>query len=521
MESQVSVAKGATSLYAANVVVLLANTLYFLVLTNVLRSTLDVGIITALNIMIWLLVTVCILAQPITVQSPIPAPLAVLKFLPELMAKNARSGASKVFRTSLVFAAATGGAIAAVLIVYPGIVIPLIGGAAVLPNYVQLSAVDVLVLSLGQVCIGALIALGDMKRATLYIIMWSIARYALASLFLVRYALVGALLGWIAGDAILLALALQRSTHILHVGGGKSRFSLVDLSRYSLYTLLSALIGFAINQADKVFTLAQQGLPELAIYNVAIVAASFTGFAPYALLTVMLPALSGLYASNKKRQMRDMIRAYTRYVSIAVIPIAIGFASVTEVALRIFGPEYVGGLVPSVIVSVATGLTAIGAVYAGLLLAVGELKWYTVANVLGLASLVGVAYLLTPILGLTGPALGRASLMVSAALVYAVATQRIGFLELDVKAFLSAAGSSAVMGGIVFFALSFFHTFLARIAMLPVLVVVGVLIYLGSLRGLHLLTKGDVEFVRDIVPARFRSLLPKVARLVGVSIKGK
>ena len=98
LETQASVAKGATSLYVANVVVLVANTLYFLVLTNFLHSTLDVGIVTALNIMIWLLVTVCIFAQPITVQSPVPAPLAVLKFLPELIAKNARTGAAKLFR---------------------------------------------------------------------------------------------------------------------------------------------------------------------------------------------------------------------------------------------------------------------------------------------------------------------------------------------------------------------------------------------------------------------------------------
>jgi hypothetical protein len=91
LESQTKVARGATSLYIANVVVLVANTLYFLVLTNFLRSTKDVGIVTALNITIWLLVTVCILAQPVTVQSPIPAPLAVLKFLPALLTKNARN----------------------------------------------------------------------------------------------------------------------------------------------------------------------------------------------------------------------------------------------------------------------------------------------------------------------------------------------------------------------------------------------------------------------------------------------
>jgi O-antigen/teichoic acid export membrane protein len=516
LETQASVAKGATSLYVANVVVLLANTLYFLVLTNILRSTLDVGIVTALNITIWFLVTVCVLAQPVTVQSPIPAPLAVLKFVPELLARGARTDASRVLRLSLGLAAIVGAAMGAILVAFPALLIPLIGGQAILPDFVRLSAIDVLVLSLGQICIGALVALGDLKSASVYIISWSIARYALASILLIPYSIVGVLLGWIIGDSALLFIALKKSTAEVRGGLGSRDFSVMNLWRYSLYTLLSALIGFAVTQADKVFTLARQGLPELAIYNVAIVAASFTGFAPYALLTVLLPALSALHSKGRIEKMHDMIRDYTRYVSIVVLPIAIGFASVTEVALRIFGPAYVSGLIPSMIVSVATGLTAIGAVYAGALLALGELRWYTAANLLGLGGLFAVSALFTGSLGIIGPALGRATLMAVAALVYAAAMRKSGFLELDLRAFLSAVGSSALMGIIVFAAMSTAHSFFLKLALLPVLIFAGAIIYLGSLRLLRLLTASDIEFARGIVPPRFHPILLKIASLLGV-----
>ncbi|MGA2971431.1 MAG: lipopolysaccharide biosynthesis protein [Candidatus Bathyarchaeia archaeon] len=521
METQASVAKGATSLYAANVVILVANTLYFLVLTNLLHSTLGVGIVTALNIMIWLLVTVSILAQPIAQQSPVPAPLAVLKFIPELLTKKARSGASKLFRASLAFTLTIGGVIMGILLATPGLVIPFIGGQAVLPLYVQLSGIDILVLSLGQVCIGALVAMGNMRSATAYLILWGVIRYALASLLLVAFAISGVLIGWILGDALLLVFALQKSITSLRTGAGRSRFSFPDLVRYSLYTLLSALIGFAVNQADKIFTLARQGLPELAIYNVAIVAASFAGFAPYVLLIVLLPALSALHAAKRTRQMHEMIRAYTRYVSIVVLPIAFGFASIMEVALRIFGPEYLNGLIPSVIVSVATGLTSVGAVYAGALLAVGKLKWFTGANAIGLVGLIIVSYFLTPIFGLGGPALGRATLMALVAVVYGVALLRSGLFEFDVRAFLSATVASTVMGVVIFFALTLAHSFLLQLAMLPIVVVAGTLIYLGSLRALRLLTVRDLEFVRDLTPTRLQVLLPAVAKFVGLRWKEK
>ncbi len=521
METQASVAKGATSLYIANIVVLVSNTLYFLVLTNFLKSTLSVGILTALNIMIWLLVTVSILAQPIAVQSPIPAPLSLLKFIPELITKKARSGAGQLYLTSLGFTALIGGAIAMVLVTSPDPIIPLIGGQAVAARYVQLSGVDVLVLSLGQVCVGALIALGDMRSATAYLIMWSIARYGLASILLLAYSITGVLVGWILGDAIFLIIALQKSFRALSGGRGKRDFSLSELTRYSLYTLVSALIGFAINQADKIFTLARQGLPELAIYNVAIVAASFAGFAPYALLTVLLPALSSLHAAKRTEQMHNMINDYTRYVSLIVIPIAIGFASITEVALRIFGPEYVNGLVPSVIVSVATGITAVGAVYAAALLAIGELRWFTIANAIGLGGLLVTSYLLTPLVGLAGPAFGRATLMILVALAYGLALSRRGFFGIDLKAFFSAAGGSAVMGIVVFFVLSLSHSFIIKLAMLPVMVAVGGVIYLGSLRSVHLLTEHDIEFIRDLTPRGLQRFLPAAAKLAGVRWKAK
>ena len=520
VHSRVAVARGATSLYIANVVVLVANTLYFLILTNVLRSTLNVGIVTALNLMIWFLVTVCLLAQPVTMQSPIPAPLAVLKFVPELIARRTRSGAARVFMLSFGIAAAIGLGIGAVLIGFPYVVAPLLGGTAVLPMFIQLAAVDVILLSLDQVCFASLIAVGEMRRATIYIIVWSAARYVLASVFLFHYAITGVLVGWIMGDGVLLAIAFRNSIGIFGDSHGGTEFSMAEFAKYSSITFVSALIGYAINQADKLFTLAQQGLPQLAIYNVAIVAASFSGMAPYALTTVLLPALSSLHAANEVQEIRQLVRHYSRYVAIIVIPVAFGFASITDVALRIFGPAYVSGLVPSVIVSLTTGLTAVGAVYAAVLLALGELKWYTSANVVGLASLAVVAYVATPVFGLSGPALGRASLMVLAALVYGYAVLRSGLFELDVKAFVCAVSSSFVMGAVVFLGLSAFHTFLVKLVMTPAFVVVGVLVYLGCLRALRLLQKDDLEFIRDMAPEKLHSLVEIVARIVGVSSTG-
>jgi hypothetical protein len=109
--------------------------------------------------------------------------------------------------------------------------------------------------------------------------------------------------------------------------------------------------------------------------------------------------------------------------------------------------------------------------------------------------------------------------MIVAAVVYGVAIWKVGSLELDLRAYLSAAGSSALMGIIVFAALSTIHSFLLRLAALPILVVLGAVVYLLCLRLLQLLTTSDLRFAQGIVPPRFHRILLETGKLLVVKQK--
>jgi O-antigen/teichoic acid export membrane protein len=521
METKVTVGRGTAALFVGNITGLVANTVYFIILANVLHSTIEVGVVTSLNIMIWFFVFVCVLAQPVVLGSPIPAPLAVLKFIPGFLAKDDRSAASTVFKVSLALSIAIGLMAAAILTTMPSLVIPLLGGQAIVPDYVRLSAVDILVISAGQICLGGVIALGGSNVAGSYLIAWNVARYAFASVLLVNYGVTGVLIGWVIGDLALLFVALHWTLKILGRQVGLGSFSGTELARYSIYTMFAALIGFAINQADRLIILWQRGLSGMAVYNAAMVGAGVAGYVPYALVTVLLPALTALSVSGKTMQIHDLIRSYTRYVSLVVIPIGFGLAAAMETLLRIFGVDYVSGMLAAATVSVATGLTAIGIVYAGALLALGKMRWYTAANLLGLVVLLTVAGTLTPILGLNGPALGRASLMAVAAIVYALAAYRSGIFEIDSRAYFIAVISSAAMMLVIFGALSTIHGFVMKIVALPALALVGLLVYVGGLRSFHLLTIGDLDFFYDLMPKRLHFIMPGLARLAGLHLSSK
>lgn len=120
--------KGIPSLFLANVLSILASTLYFVVLTNFLRSTTSVGVVTSLNIFIWLFVLICLFAQPVVQGGPIPAPLALLNFVPKYLANNERGDAAKIFGVSLMVSTFVGLIVLGFLMSFPTLVTPILGG---------------------------------------------------------------------------------------------------------------------------------------------------------------------------------------------------------------------------------------------------------------------------------------------------------------------------------------------------------------------------------------------------------
>jgi O-antigen/teichoic acid export membrane protein len=518
MEQNSSVAKGASSLYLASIVTLLSGMVYFVILTNYFRSTLLVGVVTALNILIWFLVLFCVLATPIANQNAIPAPLAVLKFIPEFLVKNDRSGAGKVLKASLSIALVFSLVIAIILYFTTPLIIHLLGESSVLPVFVHLAAVDVIAVSVGSVGLAAVIALGEAAAGARYIWLWAITRYALASVLMVPLGVVGVLVGWILGDLSLVFLSLRScfrdlGSPTVSVGA----FPAKRFLSYNAYSLGAALMGFAMNQADRIFTLTTQGISPLAVYNVAIVATSIAGSASYALVTVMLPAVAALFAAKRLEELRQLIHSNTRYLSILVMPISFGLAAVVQIPLRIFGAAYVSGTLPAVIVCVASGLTAVSAIYASALLAMGRMRWFTAANLLGLCGFFVLTWYLTPLLGLSGPAVGRFALMAITTTIYGLVAFLAGFFEFDLRAYLVSIACSTGMAIPIYIVVSFIHAFYLQLAALPFLIILGITIYLSLLRASGLISKDDLEFITAITPRAFHRYLPVIARVIGVS----
>src|SRR6267143_3242711 len=102
LDVQTKVARGATSLYVANVVATVFNTAYFVLLTNVLAPQ-EVGLVSLLNIIVIAIGTVAIVGSPM-VGAGLSSPPAVARFLAQYTTSGGGRAARKIVLTHSFFA---------------------------------------------------------------------------------------------------------------------------------------------------------------------------------------------------------------------------------------------------------------------------------------------------------------------------------------------------------------------------------------------------------------------------------
>jgi hypothetical protein len=105
------------------------------------------------------------------------------------------------------------------------------------------------------------------------------------------------------------------------------------------------------------------------------------------------------------------------------------------------------------------------------------------------------------------------------AVVYALATFKTKVFEIDSRAFIISVVSSTVMMIVIFSILSVLREFILKLVMVPVLLIVGILVYVVSLRAFRGLTVSDMDFLRGLLPYRLRTILPILARLAGLEYR--
>ncbi|MDA4135169.1 MAG: hypothetical protein OK441_06335, partial [Thaumarchaeota archaeon] len=412
-DAEVRTARGAVSLYFASVFSLVLNTVYLVVLTNLLSQS-EVGVVALLNVIVIGIATFGAMAIPVVGAGLSATPPAVARFLSEYIKSGNGRAARRVLLISFALCAIISIALALLLTrmsVESFLSIP--------PAATEYAAVDGVLFGLGQVGAYSLIGTESAGKAGVVLSISALVRYVAASLLLVSGAgAVGVFQGFILGDLFLtvagafLATRMMPDTGITKVGR--------SLYPYMLSVLVSGLIGFGVSQSDRLLAFVQTGLVNLSVYNIAAVAASVAAFAPIAVTNALVPTIATLPGADAHRARISLMRDYTRYVSLVALPAGFGLAALSPLLLLVFGPQYEAGGSLVAVMAIAIGLTSISSVYASGLLASGKTPLFLLGNLLALVTLLVLAYLLVPAFGLIGIAYARAAMLVVSLLAFAL-----------------------------------------------------------------------------------------------------
>jgi O-antigen/teichoic acid export membrane protein len=170
-----------------------------------------------------------------------------------------------------------------------------------------------------------------------------------------------------------------------------------------------------------------------------------------------------------------------------------------KIALTTFvGQAYVGGADSLAILSLFFALTAFGSVLGTMLVALSETRmvmWITVASVL-LA--VASAYVLLPLMGITGASVARGLVMVASLVLTIIVLKKKNAVSIDLETLWKTLVAGGLMAGVlVLVQMMFYSSYL-----LPAYMVLGLIVYLVTLRFLKAVREHDIELIHKYLGTR-------------------
>ena len=204
------------------------------------------------------------------------------------------------------------------------------------------------------------------------------------------------------------------------------------------------------------------------------------------------------------------------------MPIGFILAAISPFLLRIFDlfqpsstDVYASGAPIMAVIAVSIALTAVSAVYSSSLLVDDKAHHFAISTVIGLASLVAVAFVTVPSQGAVGIAYARGAMLFVSLGFMAFFVGRAGRLVLDRAAYLKSLGASVIMAIIAFGLLdAASRVGLGRVAIVlasMVMVPVGFGIYLLVMKLMKAFAEEDLVFLESLLPVRL-GIVSRIAR---------
>ncbi len=311
-------------------------------------------------------------------------------------------------------------------------------------------------------------------------------------------------LAWTLYSVIVILWSLRLTLHGLMTPAPHREYS--SVIGYIAPLELAGAVNIASTYSDRVVVGGYQGATSLGIYNVAVMISNVLSVVLLLPLnTAFLPEVSS--STKSSEEVASGVKLAIRYAGLAIVPSSFAVAAMATQLLKLFSGQslFLAGTVPLEILAMLFIFTALQGLLSSLLQALGKTTQVLIMGGAMVATDIGLALVLVPILGISGAAVSDALVgVVGFGVGLWFARPYISNLKIDYAYFVKVFMGSFV----VFLILSSLSVFVSSrpLSLIPY-TVLGLAVYLGILKATRALGKEDKQYLMHFVPSGLRKLV--------------
>ncbi len=313
------------------------------------------------------------------------------------------------------------------------------------------------------------------------------------------------ILSWTVYNTIIIFWSLKLTAKGLFISNKNREYT--NVIRYIAPLEIAGAVNVTSTYSDRIVVGGFLGSTKLGIYNAAVYASNVLSVVLLSPLnTAFLPEVSSS-SSRSPGEITTGVRLAMRFAGLTILPASFAVAAMSEQLLKLFAGSnlYLAGTLSLQILAGLFIFTALQGILSSLLQAVGKTTPVMIIGVAMVATDIGMALALVPIIGITGAALSDAFVGVVGFFVALWYTRQYFTNVRDDSLYYTkvVAGSFAVL--LVVLALSRFVS--SRPLTLLPYPIIAFLVYLGCLKLLRVLEQEDKQYLSHIIPHRLRAIV--------------
>ena len=357
---------------------------------------------------------------------------------------------------------------------------------------------------------GAIIGFEKFKvSAIISIIIWMVYYFGALFLAYIDRSLLAIIIGWILGlilgiliNFLYLLSILARGYMKRHRGTIGSRSIFV----YAIPVLLSSVIGYGASYTDRFIVAYLLNTYYLGIYNFTLLIFNGISFIIFPFNNITFPKFSKFFSQNRRKFIKNHVGSSSLLLSYFYTPVALGIAALSPIALFfIAGPAYISGqyalvvvmFIPTPFISQNLLIQAISSVR--------KTSFFLYSSIGSFVANVIFSFLLIPYFGLIGGALGFSSVYVVSFIILYTLARKEDLVQYDIFGTIKIWVSSVVMFLVVYISLHLLvDHFGYSLFLLPSLILLGAVIYIGIASRLRVFSKDEREFILSMFPDKLQ-----------------